>query len=94
MDANFVLADAAAAAAASVSGRGNETEERAAPVKNVVKHVLSQELLLYLERVTGLLRGLLLAQKPSSRTVPHDILLKLPEMLCCPKVSSLLKEMG
>ncbi|CAL8472209.1 g11751 [Coccomyxa elongata] len=47
----------AAAAAASASGRGNETEERAAPVKNVVKHVLSQELLLYLERVTGLLRG-------------------------------------
>ncbi|BDA47338.1 Transcription initiation factor TFIID subunit 6 [Coccomyxa sp. Obi] len=50
-------ADAAAAAPASASGRGNETEERAAPVKNVVKHVLSQELLLYLERVTGLLRG-------------------------------------
>jgi hypothetical protein len=46
-----------AAPAATASGRVNEPEERAAPVNSVVKHVLSQELLLYLDRVTGLLRG-------------------------------------
>ena len=51
----FVRTDAAPVATAS--GRGDEPEERAAPVNSVVKHVLSQELLLYLDRVKGLLRG-------------------------------------
>lgn len=52
-----MLAQAGTVPAASSSGRGSEKEERAAPVNGPVEHVLSQELLLYLDRVKGLLQG-------------------------------------
>lgn len=61
----LVVAHAEAAPAAQASSKKGDAEEHAVPVTGVVKHVLSQELLLYLDRVTGLLRGTL-SQPPAA----------------------------
>ncbi len=53
----LMVAHAEAAPAAQASGKQGDAEEQAVPVTGVVKHVLSQELLLYLDRVTALLQG-------------------------------------
>lgn len=56
-------------------------------MKNVVKHVLPQELLLYLERVTGLLRGLLLTKSPPSIAPRHALSTESAKLVLLPDFS-------